>query len=227
MAALLATLPAVPRRSRHEAPDGAGGSLSTLWRIKEVRILTAMSFVFFAAYGPLEPALPLYARTTLAEGATSYGLLWSAYGVGALLGLLLIPRISGFTRPGVVFATIAVLWGVLLAPLVVVTRLLPAMACLAIAGCAWAPYVTIETSLLQRLTPAALHGRVFGARSAIITGSVPLGVFAGGLLLDRISAPAVIGISAVACVVTGGAGLLSPTLRAIRRQERAGGRTTR
>jgi MFS family permease len=185
--------------------------------LKPVRIITTLSAVFFLAYGPLEPALPLYSRDVLRAGAAGYGLLWSGFGAGALLGLLAIPLAIRYPRPGVTFAVIAILWGLLLAPLVLLTNLPLAMLFLSLAGCAWAPYATVETSLVQRLTPAHLRGQVFGARGTVLVAATPLGVLIGGLLLAKLSAPAVIGISALACIVAGGGGLLSSTLRSITR----------
>lgn len=219
MAALVFTLPDLPRAARAARRDARGGGLGfgPLLRLKEVRIVTLLSLVFFLAYGPLEPALPLYSRETLGAGAAGYGLLWSAFGAGMLAGLLLTTRLVGRGRPGIAFAAIAVLWGLLLAPLAVLTRLGPAAVCFALAGAAWAPYSTVELSLLQRLVPAASRGAVFGARATLTGGVAALGPALGGVLLDHLAAPVVIGLSALACVLTGLGGLLSPTLRAVRR----------
>ena len=41
------------------------------------------------------------------------------------------------------------------------------MLVLAVGGLIWAPYVTVEASLLQRVTPPAMLGRVFGVRRAV------------------------------------------------------------
>jgi hypothetical protein len=77
----------------------------------------------------------------------------------------------------------------------------------------WAPYVTMETSLLQRVVPAPLLGWVFGARRALTAAAAPLGAAAGGLLLRDATPTAVIGLSALACMLAGTAALCSPTLR--------------
>ena len=219
MAALVATLPDLPRAARARRREGRGGWLGfgPLFHLKEVRIITLLSLVFFLAYGPLEPALPLYSRETLGAGAAGYGLLWSAFGAGMLMGLLLLTRFVNRGRPGIAFAAIAVFWGVLLAPLAIVTQLGPALFCFALAGAAWAPYSTVELSLLQRLIPADRHGEVFGARATLTGGVAAFGPVLGGVLLDHLAAPTVIGLSALACIVTGALGLLSPTLRALRR----------
>jgi len=219
MAVVLYFLPNISRT--HDVPDGPRHKswlgFRELMNLREVRIITLLSLVFFLAYWPLEPALPLYSRDALKAGASGYGLLWSGFGVGALLGLLTIPWLSRLARPGITFTTIALLWGLLLLPLVFLHNLVAAMIILALAGCAWGPYTTIESTLLQRLVPAHQRGQVFGARSALITATAPVGVFVGGVLLERVAAPLVIGISAVACIAVGIAGLLSPTLRHVRR----------
>ncbi len=219
MAFLLCGLPPIARTPTVDAvtTHRHWWGFGVLLQLKPVRIITALSAVFFLAYGPLEPALPLYSRDVLRAGAAGYGLLWSGFGAGALLGLLAIPLAIRYPRPGVTFAVIAILWGLLLAPLVLLTNLPLAMLFLGLAGCAWAPYATVETSLVQRLTPAHLRGQVFGARGTVLVAATPLGVLIGGLLLAKLSAPAVIGISALACIVAGGGGLLSSTLRSITR----------
>jgi uncharacterized membrane protein YfcA len=73
----------------------------------------------------------------------------------------------------------------------------------------------IETSVLQRLIPPAMRGQVFGARLAITTAAAPLGAVVGGFLLEYLSAPIVIGISGIACILAGVGGLLSPTMRSL------------
>lgn len=221
MALLVWRLPDVIRTPAAEsaASRRAWGGFDALLHLKPVRIITAMSAVFFFAYGPLEPALPLYSQEVLRAGAAGFGLLWTGFGAGALLGLLAIPWAIRYPRPGVTFAVIAVVWGVLLAPLMLITNLALAMLFLGLAGCAWAPYTTIETSLLQRLTPEQMRGQVFGARGTVMVAATPLGILAGGLLLEAWPAPIVIGFSALACIAAGVGGLLAPTLRRIRRAE--------
>lgn len=205
-----------PPRAQPTAPARPWQSLRQVWGLKECLALIALSCCFNFAYGPLEPALPLYSRQALGAGATGYGLLWSAFGAGALLGLLLTPRLGRSGRPGLVCAAITALWGLLLAPLTLLTSLPPALACFAIAGAIWAPYIPIETSALQRLTPPSLRGQVFGVHSAALISAVPIGVLSGGLLLEYLPAAGVIGISALACLVAGLVGLGAPALRRIR-----------
>lgn len=188
-------------------------SLRLIWGLKGCLTLIALSCCFNFTYGPLEPALPLYSEQALGAGVTGYGLLWSAFGAGALLGLLATPRLGRGRRPGLVCAAITALWGLLLAPLALLSSLPLALGCFALAGAIWAPYIPIEVSTLQRLAPPALRGQVFGVHAAALITMAPLGVLCGGLLLEVLPAATVIGLSALACLAAGLVGLCAPALR--------------
>jgi predicted MFS family arabinose efflux permease len=211
---LLWSLPDRPDRGAAAAPAGRGGWLGfgPLLADPGVRAVMLLTVVFFFAYGPLEPALPFYSRDVLEAGAAGYGLLWSAFGVGALAGLLSV-RLVARARPGLVAAAITVLWGLLLAPLARLTSLPPAMLFLGLAAFAWAPYDAIVVALVQRRVPAGLRARALGARRSVTAAGTPLGAAAGGLLLGPFDAATVIGLSALACLLAGAAALLSPSLR--------------
>jgi predicted MFS family arabinose efflux permease len=213
MAALVRPLPDPPADPAPPLPVRASAGRAALGD-PAVRVVLAVTLVYFLAYGPLEPALPLYSRDVLDAGPGGYGLLWSAFGAGALLGLATVP-VVGRLRPGRALAGNALAWGAALLPLLVVTAIVPAMLALAVGGLIWAPYVTIESTLLQRLVPASLLGRVFGVRRAVTAAAVPLGAAAGGLLLSHASPTVVIGVSAVTCMLAGAAALCLPALHRI------------
>jgi hypothetical protein len=56
----------------------------------------------------------------------------------------------------------------------------------------------METTLLKRNIPKAQLGRVFGARSSLLTGGSPLGLDVGGILLAFVPSILVIALSALA-----------------------------
>ncbi|WP_157548353.1 MFS transporter [Nonomuraea candida] len=223
-ACLLAVLLMRGVRAHAPRPHGAGQAPSggpagwfgfrPLLSDPAVRALVLLTFVYFLAYGPLEPALPLYSRDFLAAGAVGYGLLWSAIGAGALAGLVTVPFLAR-RRPGVVNAMGAILWGVLLFPLILVDTLPAAMLILFVAGFVWAPYVATEVSVVQRRVPASSHGAVFGARKALLVIASPSGAAFGGLLLEGMSATSVILLSSVTCVLAGAVCLALPSVRAV------------
>jgi predicted MFS family arabinose efflux permease len=213
---LVLTLPTItrePRVAQHAATNRWLG-FSALFSLPYVPALTFLSLVFFFSYGPLEAALPVYTGQALHASAAGYGLLWMGFGVGTFAGVLMLTKLSRRLRPSIALPMIAVLWGVLLYPLFFIRQLPLAMLFLGAAGASWAPYTPMETTLLQRLVPAQIRGQVFGARHSLIVAAAPLGAALGGLLLQYLSAPLVIAISGLACILAGLGGLVLPSLRA-------------
>jgi len=216
MAILAITLPTL-RRSQPsvQAPLSERLGLRQLWELKVVRYTTLLSLVFFFSYGPLEAALPLYSDAVLQTDARGYGLLWSALAVGALIGTLSSTILSRRLRLGVALPLIALLWGASLLPLVFTNDLWLACGLLLLGGLMWGPYTPMETTLLQRNVPKEQLGRVFGARSTLLTGGSPLGLAMGGILLAFVPSTSVIALSAVACILVGLGGLVSPAFRGL------------
>lgn len=206
------------RTGQSAAERGRLLGFGTLVRMKSVRVLTGLTLLMLFVQGLQAVALALYSQRTLQAGASEYGLLLSAFGAGSILGLLLINRfLAQRDRPGITLGVIFILFGLLVFPLVFLRSLSAAMLCLALAGFLAAPYFVIERSLVQRLVPARLRGEIFGVRGALSISGYPLGGAVGGVFLDHLSAPVVIGLSCLACMASGIAGLLSPTLRSIKR----------
>jgi MFS family permease len=219
MGLLVLSLPTITRERRvaqHPAANRWLG-LGALFSLRYVPALTLLSLVFFFSYGPLEAALPVYSGQTLHSGADGYGLLWTGFGVGAFAGVVTLTRLSHRWRPSIALPMIAVLWGALLCPLFFIRQLPLAMLFLGVAGASWAPYTPMETTLLQRLVPAEMRGQVFGARHSLVVAATPLGAAFGGVLLQYLSAPSVIAISGLACILVGLGGLASPSLRQLQR----------
>jgi DHA3 family macrolide efflux protein-like MFS transporter len=190
----------------------------TLFSLKAVRLLTALELFLLFIQGLQSVVSSVYSKTVLQGGATEYGFLLSAFGMGSVLGLLLMHRfLVQRERPGITLAFILIIFGLLVTPLVFLRNFLIAILCLSVAGIFAAPFFPIEQTAVQRLVPVGLRGEVFGARGALGISGYPLGGAMGGVLLDYLSAPAVIGLSALACVISGLVGLLTPTLRSLTR----------
>ncbi len=216
MAVVARTLPRLTRTSPlAHIPLAERLGLRQLWQVKVVRITTLLSLVFFFSYGPLEAALPSYSATILQTDARGYGLLWTALGVGALLGTVGSTLVGRYLRLGLALPLIALLWGATLLPLLFVHELWLACLLFALGGLIWGPYTPMETTLLQRTVPKEQLGRVFGARSTLLTSGSPLGIATGGLLLAFIPPSVVIALSGLACVIVGICGLVSPALRTL------------
>ena len=216
MALVAARLPTLKRSAPAvEAPLSERVGLRQLWQMKAVRYTTLLSLIFFFSYGPLEAAMPVYSDAVLQTDARGYGLLWSALAAGALIGTLSSTTLSRRLPLGVALPLIAFLWGASLLPLAFTQSLWLACGFLLVGGMMWGPYTPMETTLLQRNVPKAQLGRVFGARSTLLTGGSPLGLAMGGVLLAFVPSTVVIAFSALACILVGLSGLVSPSFRSL------------
>ncbi|HLO30867.1 MAG TPA: MFS transporter [Anaerolineales bacterium] len=216
MAFVAITLPTLKRSGPPaQAPLSERLGLRQLWNMKVVRYTTLLSLIFFFSYGPLEAALPVYSDAILQTDARGYGLLWSALAVGALIGTLSSTMLSQRLRLGVALPLIALLWGASLLPMAFINKLGLACGFLLVGGLMWGPYTPMETTLLQRSVPKEQLGRVFGARSTLLTAGSPLGLASGGILLAFVPSTHVIALSGIACILVGFTGLVSPTFRSL------------
>jgi MFS family permease len=200
---------------RGAGPQRTGRPAGQRRRNRALPALLALTGAYYFAYGPLEPAMPLYAHQVLHSGGAGYGALWSVFGLGALLGLLAVRRLARL-RPGLVNAAGTALWGAVTLPLVLTGALPAALPVMFAGGLVWGPYGAIETATIQRITPPDRHGAVFGLRRGIQVAATPAGAAIGGLLLIRLPPQAVIGLAAGSCVLVGAAALLYRPLRRLR-----------
>jgi MFS family permease len=181
----------------------------TIFRMKALRFLTILTLLFLFTQGLTEVAVPVYTQKTLGNGAVGYGLLMTAFGIGSLLSLMLISQFwTHKKRKLFSLGTILILSGLFLAPFVFLRMLPVAILFMTLAGFAAAPYYVVEQSMMQRLVPQNVQGQVFGARGALSIAGYPLGSVTGGMLMMRMAAPLVIGVSALLSIAMGCACLL-------------------
>lgn len=194
-------------------PTGAGAVL----RLPAVTGVLALTFVFFALYGPVEVALPVHVREELGAPVSVLSAYVVAFGVGAVLGgvaagwlgrLPLWPLTTG----------IVVGWGLCLLPLGLGLPRPVSLAAFALGAFVYAPYLAVTTGLIQRLSPPALLPRVLALRSAFLGFSVPLGAVLAGPVVVAVGArPTILG-AAVATVAVG----LAAAVLALRVSRRRG-----
>jgi predicted MFS family arabinose efflux permease len=207
--AAIATMPDIPRETPSE---DAPKSWTILRRYPTAALVTILSFVFFFAYGPTEAALPIFVKEFLHSNAAGMGMLWSAVGVGGVLGSFSTDKLSRYPA-GITMAAIALLWGLCQTGIAFAPNLPYAIVAFFFGGIIWGPYLAIETSFLQRTVDKSEHGTFFGVHTALLAPSMPLGAALGGALLLRLSAQQVIFGAALACLLGGIVALCIPGLR--------------
>jgi MFS family permease len=218
-AALLGLLPAMagpaPGRRASFLADARDG-LRYLRREATLRVVAAGYFAVVACNGIDDVALVFLATDTLGAGEAAVGLLLGAVGIGLLAGYALVARARGrVPTAALLLAGFAVSSaGNLLTGLA--WAVAAAFALQAGRGLGIATLDVAATTMVQRIAPASVQGRVFGSLYGAIGVAAALAYLLGGVLLDRTT-------PRVAFVAAGAAGLLATAATALA-LPRGGGR---
>jgi predicted MFS family arabinose efflux permease len=159
--------------------------------------------------------LPVIATDVLHSGASGYGLLQSATGIGAICGALFAGEIISDRR-----RRIALVGGVLAtaAAYVVVAlshSLALSMIGLGVYGLAFFMAGAVSQSVLLTATDDAYRGRVMGLYSTMVVGGVPIAALTGGALGSVLGVTEAVGTAAVVMFAYGGWFVLSGAYRAV------------
>jgi len=175
----------------------AWSHLRSVRELRRVLVTEAVAIVFFASAPPVEV---LYAKGTLHSGDSGYGLLLGVWGVGTVLGSLIFARwVRRSLTPLLIAGTLAV--GVAYLGWAAAPTL--ALACLAGVigglgnGMQWAAVI----SMVQKLTPPGLHGRLMSATESMGALCPALGYVLGGTVAALSSPRAVFLIAGSASVI--------------------------
>lgn len=176
--------------------DRAAG-FAVIRRAPQLLGLMVLSFWFFLLFGPVPVAVPLFVSS-----AGEVGMLYTAFGVGALIGAVATGHLQRLplwpTTIGVV-----IVFGLLLVPLGLGLPLWANLLTLALAGLVWAPYPATSMSLFQRTVPAERLPPVLAARGAVLVVSTPLGTLLGAPLVQTVGAAGTFVVCGVATATVG------------------------
>jgi MFS family permease len=187
-----------------EAGESVRARLRAAWThineapaLRGLLLTEAIALVFIQSGGPIEV---IYVKATLHAGDRGYGLLVTAWGAGAVLASVVfarsVQRPLGVMLSAGIFALGAAFVGFALAPSLM-------LACVAAFvggvgnGLEWPSLI----SLVQRLTPQHLHGRLMGVVESIGALGLAIGLLLGGALVALSSARVaflVVGLGAMA-----------------------------
>jgi len=155
--------------------------------------------------GPLMVGIPVLAQSRFSQGAAAFGLLISAYGLGNLIGIVVAGtsrRPSSRTFSWLILALFAG-FGVVIGALAFITTVWVGVALLAVLGVGNGYVAVVLMTLLQRITPSAMLGRVMSLVMLAMLGVTPISTAVSGAVLTL--GPTVL---FVAC----GAGMLAITV---------------
>jgi predicted MFS family arabinose efflux permease len=183
-------------------PRAAGGGLAVLRTYPELLGLLTLTWFFNLLYGPVEVALPLHVTVDLNAPGTLLGVYWMMFGIGAVLGGLAVGALRQLPLWPVT-VTIVFVWGILLLPFGFRVPTTVTVACFALGGAIYGPFVALSVTLMQAKAPPQHLAAMLAARSAALLTAAPLGTALGGPLTTALGPRATLGGSGLATVVLG------------------------
>src|SRR5262249_27027980 len=135
---------------------------------------------------------PFFADAIFHKGSAGLGFLIGAMGLGAVIGVLDLARHKGIQAlPGVIRNSMLLMGGALvcfsLSPIFVLS-----MALMMALGFSVMRQNAAGNSLIQTIVPDAYRGRMLALYTMVVTGLLPIGSLAGGLLAAQAGARAVV-----------------------------------
>ncbi|CAN5181073.1 MFS transporter [soil metagenome] len=150
------------------------------------RLFVIRTFLFGLIGGVVPALMPLIARQLLSGGASVYGVLLGAFGLGAVVGAVILPWIRRRFTTEISSRLSAVIMG--MAILIIAFSRIEALTILALlaAGVAWTSVLTLYSISIQVAAPRWVAGRALAIFQATIAGGVAVGAWGWGRCADQI-----------------------------------------
>jgi MFS family permease len=201
--AVIASLATMDRGALNPTPPTprARGQLRAGLRYVRSTPALAVPLLMMAAVGCLtyefQVSLPVMASRGLHVGATGFGFMTAAMGIGAVVGgLLVAARGKTGTRPLVLAATA---FGMAMAMATLAPTLAIELLALGLAGGASISFMATGNSTLQLNAAPAMRGRVMSLWFVAFQGSTPIGGPIVGGVMELLGARAGLGLGAITC----------------------------
>lgn len=162
--------------------------------------------------GPAILGNAVIVRETLGLDASAYALLEAVYGLGMALGSLVVGRIGARVGAGRLVLIGIALDGFTYVPLFW-CRTFPYLLAVSLIHAMVIPLIMVpRATILQRIVPPRLLGRVFSLQNFVVFGVTALSTGLAGLALEALTAPQLFGIIGILGGLTGISGMLSARL---------------
>src|SRR5580693_4094851 len=151
-------------------------------------------------FGMPRALFPALAATVFGGGATTVGLLYSAPGVGALLGALTSGWVGRVSRQGLAVVVAVLVWGLSIAGFGVAHWLPLALVLLAVAGWADVLSAVFRNTIIQFAGPEGMRGRLMGVQMAVVAGGPRLGDLEAGAVATAFGDTVSVVSGGLACI---------------------------
>lgn len=153
-----------------------------LWRDKKLMKLVFLTTAIGFAFAASQATMVLYLLQVQGVPIAAFGLVTTSFGIGALAGSILAPRVSKAFGTGITLAVINVLAGVFMTLLYLAPNIWVVVVLFVLIGSTSGTWNVLLMSAYHRLIPNHLFGRIHGTRRTLVWGMMPIGSLVGGLI---------------------------------------------
>ena len=167
--------------------------------------------------GPIEVLLPFLTRERFDDAEATFGFLLATYGIGGAIGSL---TVSSLKLPRRYLTFMILCWGGGTLPLVLIgaaTNLIVMLAALFVVGAATGAGVVIWGTLLQRLVPIEMIGRVASLDFFVSIAFMPVSIAIAGPLSLLVPIPVILIVAGIVPPVLAVIALGAGGMRAVER----------
>ncbi|MFF2371838.1 MFS transporter [Agromyces sp. NPDC058110] len=193
--------PRPPAPSRPNLVAEAVEGVRAVARDRDLLLILGLAAAQALTRGALTVLSVVVAIELLGTGEPGVGALMTSVGVGAVLGSLGASFLVGTGRLGAWFAVGVALWGLPLALVGLVPQQSAALGLLAFIGVGNALIDVAGFTLIARLTPDEVLGRVFGVLESLVAVFIGIGAVVAGVLVDGFGVPAALIAVGLVCPV--------------------------
>lgn len=201
-----------PVRKRSATPESFSGA--TIAAIRYVRhspalltvlLRTALVLFFSAALFAL---LPTVSRS-VNQHAIGYGLLLGCFGVGAIIGALVMQSARDRWKMESIVSTGVVSLGLVILAMSGLHRLSSLAGVMVVGGAAWIVFISLISALVQNLAPDWVRARVLAIFMLVYQGSYALGTAAWGAVAQRSGVRAALVYSGIGTIASAAIALIA------------------
>lgn len=198
---------------RHPHPESAWQMLAGGFRaILANHLASAVLLVTLSANILIWPIyqgfMPVFAVDLLKLDAAGLGWLLTCYGVGGLVGSIIVAGLGNFRFKGGLFVLGTAAWGLLWA-IFALSRSVPlSFALMGVIGLMTAPFIILQTTLLMMTTPPTMQGRALGMQELAI-GIMPISALVIGVVAQGVG----VDVTTVGCGLLLAAAMVAVAIR--------------
>ncbi len=177
-----------PRRKSNLPPETLGGASAAAIRyvryspgIRTLLLRSGIVIFFSSSFWALLPAV----AKELSKSALGYGFLLGFFGVGAVLGAVVLQRVSSKLSTEAIISIATVMFGAILLSTAALHNLAILCALMLLGGASWTVFMSLFNTMVQNLAPDWVRARVLAAYLFVFQGSVAIGSALWGLAAEH------------------------------------------